>query len=57
MTAERLAYSVEEAAALLGIGKNLCYQGCRRGDIPSMRIGGRIVIPADALKSLLRKHQ
>lgn len=41
----RLTLTVEEAAALLGISRNSAYEAVRRGEIPSVRIGGRIVIP------------
>jgi excisionase family DNA binding protein len=41
----RLTLTVEEAAVLLGISRNSAYEAVRRGEIPSVRIGGRIVIP------------
>jgi excisionase family DNA binding protein len=41
----RLTLTVEEAAAHLGISRNSAYEAVRRGEIPSVRIGGRIVIP------------
>ncbi len=43
--AVRLTITVEEAAAHLGISRNSAYEAVRRGEIPSVRIGGRIVIP------------
>ena len=43
--AVRLTITVEEAAAHLGISRNSVYEAVRRGEIPSVRIGGRIVIP------------
>ena len=46
---ERRTITVEEAAHLLGISRALAYQAVHTGDIPSLRIGRRIVIPLDAL--------
>jgi len=51
--AGRATYSVEEAAVLLGIGRNTCYDGIKNGDIPSIRIGKRILVPKLALDRIL----
>lgn len=48
-----LALSVPEAGRLLGIGRNTAYDAVRNGEIPSLRIGGRIVVPLQALLRLL----
>lgn len=48
-----LTYKIEEAAQLLGIGRNHCYEAARRGDIPSIRIGRRLLIPRAALDRML----
>jgi excisionase family DNA binding protein len=50
---EPLTYTVEQTAQLLGIGRGLAYDGVRSGDIPSVRIGRRVLIPRHALLSLL----
>jgi len=52
-TTKALTYQVEEAAELLGIGRNHCYEAAKRGDIPAIRIGRRILIPRAALDQLL----
>ena len=48
-------YSVEEAAAHLGIGRTLAYELIRRAEfpIPVIRLGRRIVVPRAALDALL----
>ena len=51
---EPLTYTVEEAAELLGIGRNTCYEAVKRGEIPSIRIGGRILVPREALHQFLK---
>jgi excisionase family DNA binding protein len=35
------------------LGKNLVYEAVRDGRLPSIRIGGKILIPSDALDQLL----
>jgi excisionase family DNA binding protein len=41
----RLTLTVEEAAASLGISRASAYEAVRRGDIPAIRIGRRILSP------------
>jgi excisionase family DNA binding protein len=41
---ERLAYTVEEAAAALGIGRDLIYDEIRTGRLRSKKAGARRVI-------------
>jgi excisionase family DNA binding protein len=51
---ERLTYSVEEAAQLLGIGRGLAYEMVRDGSLPGLRLGQRrILVPRAALEALL----
>lgn len=51
---ERLTLSVEEAAAALGISRAFAYESVRRGDIPHIKIGRRLLIPRVALELLLQ---
>lgn len=50
---ERLTYSVEEVATVLGISRAFAYEAVQRGDIPHLRIGRRILIPRSALQRLV----
>ena len=50
---ERLALSVEEAGFLLGISRDLAYDLVARGEIPSVRLGRRLVVPRRALEEAL----
>ena len=52
-TGRRQTKTVEEAAKILGIGRNQAYEAVHRGDIPTIRIGKRILIPVAALDRLL----
>jgi len=46
-------YSVEEAGARLGLGRNSSYQAVRSGDIPSFKIGGRYFRPKKLFDRML----
>lgn len=50
---ERLTYSVEQAAALLGISRTKAYDSIRAGDLQAVPIGRRMVVPAYAVDALL----
>ena len=50
---ERLTLTVVEAADLLGVSRNSLYEAVRRGEVPHLRIGRRIVIPRRQLEGLL----
>jgi excisionase family DNA binding protein len=45
--------SVPEAAELLGIGRNQAYAAAKRGDIPTIKIGKRMLVPVAALERVL----
>lgn len=49
-----LTISVKEAAALLGIGRSLAYELVRRGELPAIALGGRLVVPKDAITQMLQ---
>ena len=49
----RPAMTVEEAGKLLGISRFAAYEGVRRGEIPSIRIGRRLVVPTVAVRRML----
>jgi excisionase family DNA binding protein len=50
---DRLTLTVEEAAVALGISRASAYEAVRRGDVPSIRIGRRILVPRRALDQML----
>jgi excisionase family DNA binding protein len=50
---ERGTYTVKEAGRKLGLGRNSTYEGIRKGEIPSIRIGNRILVPKAALDRML----
>ena len=42
-----------EAGQKLGLGRNATYEAARKGDIPTIRIGGRILVPKAAFERML----
>ncbi|MDP9355899.1 MAG: helix-turn-helix domain-containing protein [Chloroflexota bacterium] len=49
----RLVLTVPEAARVLGIGRNSAYAAVLRGELPSLRLGRRVLIPRAALEHLV----
>jgi excisionase family DNA binding protein len=45
--------SVEEAGQILGIGRMAAYQAVWRGQIPSIRIGRRLLVPLAKLNEMV----
>ena len=52
---DRLVLTIEEAGKLLGLGRSGTYEAARRGDIPTLKIGSRILVPKVALIKLLEE--
>jgi excisionase family DNA binding protein len=50
-----LAYSINEAVALLPIGRSSLYNLIGSGELRTVKLGGRRVIPAGELVALLDK--
>lgn len=51
---EPLTYTVEETAKLLRIGRDQAYEAVRTGQIRSIRIGRRLLVPRASLDALLK---
>ena len=49
--------SVEQAAELVGVGRNTAYRAAHRGDIPAFRVGRQLRIPTAGLLRLLAIEQ
>ena len=45
--------SVEQAAARLGIGRNQAYEAARRGELPVIKIGKRVLVITAKLNEML----
>jgi excisionase family DNA binding protein len=55
---ERATYTVSEAGQRLGISRATAYRAVKDGDLPSIRIGRRLVVPREAVEQMLaHDHQ
>ena len=52
-----LVYSVAEAGKRLGLSRGLMYEAIHTGQIPSVKIGRRILVPCIALDRLLEGNE
>jgi hypothetical protein len=51
--AGRLTCTLPEAGQLLGIGRDAAYAAGARGEIPTLRLGRRLVVPVPRLLELV----
>ena len=51
-----LLLNVQEAAALLGVGKGLCYELIAQGRLPHVRLGRLIKIPRQGLETWIAQQ-
>ena len=49
-----LVLTISEAAKLLRVGRNSAYEAARRGELPTLRIGRRLLVPRAALTDMLK---
>jgi len=45
--------TVSEAARIIGISRSAGYRAVHKGEIPTIRIGGRLLVPTAKLRELL----
>lgn len=50
---DKAVLTVPEGGAVLGLGRDAAYAAARRGDMPTLRFGKRILVPVAKLKQLL----
>lgn len=53
---EVLGYTPVEAASQAGIGRNAMYQLIASGEVPAIRIGRKIVVPASQLAEWMHRR-
>jgi excisionase family DNA binding protein len=46
-------YTLTQAAKLIGIGRTSAYEAARRGEIPCIKIGSKVLVPRAALHKML----
>ncbi len=52
---QRKTITVPEAGAQLGLGRNSAYEAVKRGEIPTVRIGRRLLVPRNAVDQILAR--
>ena len=50
---EKLTVSVTEAAKLLGLSRNSAFEAARRGDLPVVRVGRRLLVSRRRLLEMI----
>jgi excisionase family DNA binding protein len=55
MCDEPVVFTVEEAAEVLRISRGSAYEAVRTGEIPSIRINRRILVPRERLLAVINK--
>lgn len=55
MKPSKQTMSVTEAGERLGVSRNLAYEAARNGDIPTIKIGKRLLVPIAAFERLLAR--
>ena len=50
---QRRTVAIDEAAKILGITRNHAYRAAKCGDLPTIRIGKRLLVPVTALRRML----
>jgi excisionase family DNA binding protein len=48
-----MVLSVEEAGKMLGLGRSAAYAAAKRGELPTIRFGRRVVVPRAKVLAML----
>lgn len=57
MAEVKRAYSIREAAQVLGVSERFLYECARTKQIAAVRLGNRWIIPANAITQLLNERE
>jgi excisionase family DNA binding protein len=52
----RATITIEQTAQLLGLGRTAAYDAARRGELPTRRLGRRLLVPVPALLTWLEAN-
>jgi excisionase family DNA binding protein len=50
----KVTITIPEAEKKLGVGRNQAYAAAHRGELPTIKIGRRLLVPVVALERMLR---
>jgi excisionase family DNA binding protein len=54
---DKSTVTIEEAAPIIGVSRGSAYAAAQSGEIPTLRIGRRLVVPVAALRRLLGEFE
>ena len=54
---DKIGFSVPEVAKMMGISRDAAYAYAKTGEIPTVRIGGRMIVPVWFVESFREKEQ
>jgi excisionase family DNA binding protein len=54
---ERLTLTVPEAAQILGVSRGVAYEAARTGELETIRLGRRLLVPRARLMALLGEQE
>ena len=57
MAVEKLAFTINETANAIGVGRTKVYNLISEGKIPTIKIGKRTLVPADGLRAFMASLQ
>ncbi len=46
--------TIDEAAQILGVSRTVAYESARKGQLPTIKMGKRLLVPTAALRRLLQ---
>jgi excisionase family DNA binding protein len=49
---QKATLTVDEAALILGVSRNSAYQAARTGELPTIKIGKRLLVPRIAFEKM-----
>jgi excisionase family DNA binding protein len=49
---QKATLTVDEAALILGVSRNSAYQAARAGELPTIKIGKRLLVPRIAFEKM-----
>ncbi len=57
ISTNRTTLTVEEAGQLLGVSRSSAYRAAARGELPTLRLGRRLIVPTGRLLAMLGLEQ
>lgn len=57
MESERRTRTIEETAHILGLSRSTTFRLAKTGELPSIKIGRRVLVPLDAIERMLAPAQ